>query len=65
MQSMLCRLARHFRPATAHEAAVSELSRARRALLEAQSSREYYDSLVGCLRTRIKRLEAYLGGADQ
>jgi hypothetical protein len=57
---MLNAIRRYFGRVTAAEHAREELARAQRALLEAQSSREYYESLVACLRVRIKRLETYL-----
>ena len=59
LDQILYRLARLFRPSTATEIALAELAQARKSLLQAQSSREYYDAMVGCLQTRIKRLEHY------
>lgn len=44
--------------------ALHELEEARRKLLEAQSGREYADSMCKYHEARIKRLTAYLKGAE-
>jgi hypothetical protein len=44
--------------------ALRELEEARRKLLDAQTSREYADSMVKFREQQIKRLTAYLKGAE-
>jgi hypothetical protein len=55
---------RMLRGASPEELAARELDSARRALLEAQSAREYADAMVTYHRTRIERLRAVLKEAD-
>jgi len=44
--------------------ALRELEEARRKLLDAQTSREYAESMVKFREQQIKRLTAYLKGAE-
>lgn len=44
--------------------ALKELEEAKRKLLEAQTSREYADSMVKFREAQIKRLTAYIKGVD-
>jgi hypothetical protein len=44
--------------------AQKELEEAKRKLLEAQTSREYADSMVKFREAQIKRLTAYIKGVD-
>ena len=45
--------------------ALRELENAKRSLLEAQSTREYADSMCKYHETRIKRLTAYLNSVTE
>lgn len=53
-------LQRIFRIPTAEELAVIELEEAKRKLLEAQTAREYADSLCKFREAQIKRLGSYI-----
>ena len=50
---------------SAESLALRELENAKRSLLEAQSSREYADSMCKYHEARIKRLTAYLHTATE
>ena len=49
---------------SAEQIALRELEAAKRSLLEAQSGREYADSMCKYHEARIKRLTAYIRGAE-
>ena len=50
---------------SAEALALRELEEAKRKLLEAQTSREYADSMVKFREAQIKRLTAYIKGIEQ
>lgn len=58
-------LTKYFRTPTAAELAARELAMARRSLLEAQSAREYADSMVTYHRKRIDRLRSVLSEHEE
>jgi hypothetical protein len=49
---------------SAEALALRELEEAKRKLLEAQTSREYADSMVKFREAQIKRLTAYIKGVE-
>lgn len=49
---------------SAEAIALRELEEAKRKLLEAQTSREYADSMVKFREAQIKRLTAYIKGVE-
>ena len=54
-----------YTPPSAEAIALRELEEAKRKLLEAQSGREYADSMVKYHEARIKRLTTYLHKATE
>lgn len=53
-----------YRTPSAEALALRELEEAKRKLLDAQTSREYADSMVKFREQQIKRLSAYLKGME-
>ena len=54
-----------YKTPSAEQIALRELETAKRSLLEAQSGREYADSMCKYHEARIKRLTAYLHNATE
>ena len=65
IREMLAPIAAYFRLPSAETLALKELEEAKRKLLEAQSAREYTDSMCKYHEARIKRLSAYLHSATE
>lgn len=65
MRELLAPVTAYFRLPSAEQLALKELEEARRKLLEAQSGREYADSMCKYHEARIKRLSAYLHSATE
>lgn len=65
MNSMYQSLIKMFSRPSAETLALRELEEARRQLLEAQSAREYSESMCKYHDTRIKRLVSYLHAATE
>lgn len=53
-----------WRPLSAEVLALRELEQAKRELLEAQTAREYADSVCQFREAQIKRLTAYIKGIE-
>ena len=60
IRELLAPIAAYFRLPSAEMLALRELEEAKRKLLEAQSAREYTESMCKYHEARIKRLSAYL-----
>ena len=58
---MIQEILRIFRPPSADVLALEELEEARRSLLQAQSSQEYFTCMVAYHKGRVKRLSQHTG----
>ena len=65
MREMFQSLLAYFRLPSAEALALRELEEAKRKLLDAQSGREYADSMCKYHEARIKRLTSYLHTATE
>jgi len=65
MRNLINYLRTIYTPPSAEVIALRELENAKRSLLEAQSGREYADSMCKYHETRIKRLTTYLHKATE
>lgn len=65
LETLMNHLKRLFRMPSPEELAARELDQARRALLEAQSAREYADAMVTYHQRRIDRLHRVLAAAGE
>lgn len=65
IRELLSPIAAYFRLPSAEVLALRELEEAKRKLLDAQSGREYAESMCKYHEARIKRLSAYLHSATE
>lgn len=65
MRELFDEMRAYFRMPSAETLALKELEEAKRKLLEAQSAREYSESMCKYHEARIKRLTSYLHSATE
>lgn len=64
LRELVAAASNHFKHPSAAELAAMELAQAQRQLLEAQSAMEYAKRMTEYNSDRVRRLTAYVGGAQ-